>query len=56
MKIEELITILKENFPNGCKDTRCKDCPIYHTNLGTPEDLLCNLLSNLHEDYNNFEE
>ena len=56
MKIEDLITYIKENFPKGCKDTACKNCPLYNATIGTPKDQLCDLLSDLTEDYNNFEE
>ena len=56
MNIETLITYIKENFPNGCKDTACKTCPLYNAKPSTPEDSLCDMLSDLTEDYNTFED
>ena len=56
MNIKELITLLKENFPNGCVGTDCKNCVLYDTEPDTPENKLCALLSDLTVDYNNWED
>ena len=56
MNIKYLINYITTNFPNGCEDTACKNCPLYNANPSTPEDRVCDLLSDLTDDYNNFEE
>ena len=49
MKIEELITYIKENFPMGCEGISCKDCPLNDKHPGSVDGRLCNFLQYVDE-------
>ena len=44
-KIKALLDQIKRNFPNGCKDVYCDDCPLNDADHATVEMRLCDLLS-----------
>ena len=40
-KIENLVNHIKNEFPNGCEEINCRDCPINGYKRGTVEHSVC---------------
>jgi len=44
-KIAALVEHIKKEFPKGCKDVECDNCPLHGVDFSTTEYDLCELLS-----------
>ena len=54
--IKALYKDLIENYPNGCYDINCKDCPFNKAKMDTPEDIMCKLMSSLTDESRNWKD